>query len=804
MTDSFEQSGGRRGPEMAVNVSKQIDYGGSKDEGEYWHDMHNELSPVRKHLIQTYLQIQDEDALPLLGEYFGVALSFMAMGALVRASNSSKRRRKSMSEEDCMDLRACSRFQRMALESMLREAMERLKGLAQNAYHLEERVRDLLEAEEEKDNEKGILLSRIAEAERAVHELKSLRKAEGKANERVMSIVAAKEQDWLKEKRSLQKEIERLKENLNTVCREVKFQSRRCRNPTCEHCKGIERVVRNVRGRASLRELNSREASVHVAPRREMVKVEQPPDVEEVEEERVLVKALEQKKKRVERPGHLQVQDKVERHEKPGNWTGSRGSINPSGGSAGGAGQFMTKELIAKQQLDMETELANILKRVGMLKQRSHISSLAQNATLERKNDGLSFNRASTSGSKDSAVVMDPRGDEAFADSTKSPAVVKRQAKNRSTSSSELELADDLPSGLLTLEQEALLSGEEDPELLELEKAFELEIGLGSPEVAEKSRVQTHSLRDMIAEEKELSADGEAEFAEFESHLSSDDKGTESEEAESAATAVPDSCSNVPSVDVSEPVAELPFLVAESSIATHQGLELPESLEQSTSSVDAVSDNEVRAESAVIEDDCNEPVTEEGVNSVREDKPLAEEVKVIDREHLPESEQVLEIVEVDRSMELPERTDTPVEDVQSVESSSSEAESNGRADETVSGVDKSDQDAEIPVFERLGSDPVGDLPEPDEKRVCDSSESEIEIVEDDPTFLKCGEVANTKGDDLGLPGDGLSPMVSDTIVDAVELSPPVEKVETAGDTGFSSEQVKPLKVEEEVGSAGSA
>ncbi|KAL2607463.1 hypothetical protein R1flu_026036 [Riccia fluitans] len=843
MGDSYRQAGGRRGAEMAVTVSKQADFGVNKNEGESWYDMHNELSPVRKHLIHTYLQIQDEEALPLLGEYFGVALSFMAMGALVRASNATKKRRKSMSDEERLDLRACSRFQRMALESMLREAMERLRGLAQNTYQLEERVRDLVEAEMEKDNEKIVFLSRVAEAEKAAHELKALRKAEGRANERVMSIVAAKEQDWLKEKRNLQKEIERLKENLNTVCREVKFQSRRCRNPTCEHCKGIERVVRNVRGRVSLRELNSREVSAYVPPRRELIRVEQPSEVEEVEEERVLVKALEQKKKRIERPGHLQVQDKVERHEKPGSWTGSRGSVNPSGGSAGGAGQFMTKELMAKQQQDMESELANILKRVGMLKQRSNSSNLTstgqQNASSERKNDATSANPTSPSGSKDSAVSMDFLSNLAVSESRQSPAVTELEVPDSLASGTDLELADDLTTGLLTFEQEALLSAEEDSDLLELEKAFQLEVGLGS---AGRTNSSSNTARDdkqrdvkslletntNTAEE----ADGEAEFAQFESHLASDGevanletfngevdyKSTESNEAKTNATEVPGPSSNIASVDastqardVSEPEAEVPpSPISETTlqpseatvvVANLKGLGESETCERSAISFDAVTDSEDWAESAVVEDDCNEPVIEESVSSEREDKPLAEEVKVVDGGNVPEPEEVLEIVEVDRNNELPERQDTPGEDVQNVEASSTEAELNGRAEDTASTVEERHQDAEIPVFERVCSEDIGgDLPEPDEKRVCGSGESEVDIVEDTHTF----EITSLKrgADDLVSSGDEVSPVVSETTVDSVELDPnPLEKVEAVEDTAFSTEEEKSSKVAEEVGSA---
>ncbi|BBN18190.1 hypothetical protein Mp_8g00480 [Marchantia polymorpha subsp. ruderalis] len=557
MTDILRRGGGGAGVggvAMAVTESMQTDnnFGRSNiinnnstnNNGEYWNDVNNQLSPVRKHLINTYLQVQDDEALPLLGEYFGVALSFMALGALVRASNSSKKRRKSISDEERLDLRACSRFQRMALESMLREAMERLRGLAQTAYQTEERVRDLVDAEVEMDKEKIVLLSRVEDAEKAVQELRGLRKAEGRANERVMSIVAAKEQDWLKEKRSLQKEIDRLKENLNTVCREVKFQSRRCRSPTCEHCKGIERVVRNVRGRVSLRELNYRESSAHVSSRREAAKVEQIAEVEEVEEERFLIKSMEQKKKRSEQAGHLQVQTKVEKHVE---WTGTSSSVNPSGGSAGGAGQSMNKELIAKQQQDVESELANILKRVGQLKQRSHsggaTSSEQLNATREIKN--VAASSVPTASAESRSITPEEAEDVKFFSEKVVSELLKEETVEVERAPSSLlsdvsgqnfELGDDLTTGLLSLEQEALLSVEEDPDLLELEKAFEFrEEDLGSTvscdNVTDASpggakRHDEQSLADACAADTTTEAgilfDEDSEIAEFESHLSSD------------------------------------------------------------------------------------------------------------------------------------------------------------------------------------------------------------------------------------------------------------------------------------------
>ncbi|KAG6547366.1 hypothetical protein Mapa_011303 [Marchantia paleacea] len=938
MTDILRRGGGGAGVgggAMAVTESLQTDNNNGRsniinnsnnNNGEYWNDVNNQLSPVRKHLINTYLQVQDDEALPLLGEYFGVALSFMALGALVRASNSSKKRRKSISDEERLDLRACSRFQRMALESMLREAMERLRGLAQTAYQTEERVRDLVDADLEMDKEKIVLLRRVADAEKAVLELKGLRKAEGRANERVMSIVAAKEQDWLKEKRSLQKEIDRLKENLNTVCREVKFQSRRCRSPTCEHCKGIERVVRNVRGRVSLRELNYRETSPHASSKREAAKVEQIAEVEEVEEERFLIKAMEQKKKRSAQPGHLQVQTKVEKHVE---WTGSS-SLNPSGGSAGGAGQSMNKELIAKQQQDVESELANILKRVGMLKQRSHsggaTSSEQLNASRESKNVAASSaptaSLESRSITPEEAEDVQIFGEKVVSELLKEEAVEVERAPSSfvsDDSGQNFELADDLTTGLLTLEQEALLSVEEDPDLLELEKAFEFQEDIGSAGSTDNvtdapgggNRHDEKSLADACAvettEEARILFDEDCEIAEFESHLSSDvgvaasledfchevdiTKDLINEEAEAVAISPPNfgfeeasmsTNAEVPEVLESDLVTALCFIeentealgdedqvlivtaddaVSESyertSLIDGDGEVLGEAVveqqeilgefgifEETESSTDAVSRVEPIAagelsepvdsldvttmetplqsvqgspadpcrvegvsgssqenldgdtlEPVVAQDDCSEAACEVSLSPVDEDKPLAEDVKVVDAGDSPEPEQVLEMVEVDSGTALAERQDGPLEDFENLEPSGTETDLPEHDQDGVTTEEKGDLDAEIPVFERADCDYLaGELPEPDEKRVCDSGEADVDVAgnadsADDVCSIKGREECeNKKVDDVVPLGDSDLSSIFESVPDPLKLNSESEKMNLVMDTSSLQRQ----------------
>lgn len=469
-----------------------------------WSDASDNQSPLRKHLISTYLQVSDEEAMPLLGEYFGVALSFVALGALVRASNSSKRKHKKViaSDEERLDLRACSKFERMALESMLKESMERLGNLSLNAYQLESRVRDLVDESVAGDKEKVQVLNRLADAEKLVVELRMLRKAEGRANERVMSIVAAKEQDWLKEKRNLQKEIQKLKETVNGMTREAKFQARRCRNPTCEHCKRMDRVVRNVNGRISLRELHGlREASQAPVKRgaspsqvNSLVDALNVVERQEIEENRVLTRALELKKKQRDL-------SKVE-------------ELQPAGEIANGSGQSAFKELLVKQ--DMESELVNILKRVGMLKQKSHIGagpSLSKDATetqvfmdsnddvVRHKKDGIAPKRNEGNVKVQTEPNMhDPTLEEAVD-------CVSQDELDRMEFEKAFELTDDQDESAIAEENHMVATKEQedaldvDEELLALEESFSLRDGLVRPEVgSESNEGLEESARNLVAD----------------------------------------------------------------------------------------------------------------------------------------------------------------------------------------------------------------------------------------------------------------------------------------------------------------
>lgn len=170
-----------------------------------------DLTSGRKNFIMSkYLDLHEEEPWPLLAEYFGVALAFAALGALIHGANGSR------GKEDVKDSGAMP--QRMALQTMLKGAMERLQYLAQNAQDLHERLTESTEAKENDrndwDQEKNIFVRRIADAEEEVKELKTRRLEDAKANEKVVRIYATREHGWKIEKKKLRHEIDMLRKDL--------------------------------------------------------------------------------------------------------------------------------------------------------------------------------------------------------------------------------------------------------------------------------------------------------------------------------------------------------------------------------------------------------------------------------------------------------------------------------------------------------------------------------------------------------------------------------------------------------------
>ena len=171
-----------------------------------------DLTSGRKDLMSKYLGLHEEEPWPLLAEYFGVALAFAALGALIRGATGAR------VKEDVKDSTGNPIPQRTALQTMLKGAMERLQYLAQNAQDLQQRLLEFTEGKEKDwidwEQEKIKFLQRIADAEEEVTELKKRRGEDAKANEKVVRIYANREHGWKIEKKKLRHEIDMLRKDL--------------------------------------------------------------------------------------------------------------------------------------------------------------------------------------------------------------------------------------------------------------------------------------------------------------------------------------------------------------------------------------------------------------------------------------------------------------------------------------------------------------------------------------------------------------------------------------------------------------
>lgn len=215
------------------------------------------LSPARQKLMEKYFTLQGTgENCPYLAEYFAVALAFTALGALLREINGSNLRNH--------DQQGPPKIRRMALETMLKEAMDRLQVLAEERKVLEQRMRerkakeatmqkerdellrrattaeflvalkiqsestwarekeDLLKRVSEADAQRAYFFKHMTESEGHVAELQKLRAEDGKANARLVGIYASREQAWKVEKVKQAQEIESLKERNRKLNGQVK------------------------------------------------------------------------------------------------------------------------------------------------------------------------------------------------------------------------------------------------------------------------------------------------------------------------------------------------------------------------------------------------------------------------------------------------------------------------------------------------------------------------------------------------------------------------------------------------------
>jgi len=217
------------------------------------------LSPGRKKLMSKYFMLKEGESGSLVSEYFGVALAFVALGGMIRDVNLLKAKTKQQQQEMMMMVdheREPPKLHRMALEEMLKAAMERLRALAAKTQSLEEKVQErrnmeagfqyermellkramaaetvvvekaeaeaawrLEKAELQKrvaeaDAQRDYFFNKMTEAEIRVTELNRLRAEDGKANAKLVAIYASREQGWKTDKMKLRQEIDLLKERL--------------------------------------------------------------------------------------------------------------------------------------------------------------------------------------------------------------------------------------------------------------------------------------------------------------------------------------------------------------------------------------------------------------------------------------------------------------------------------------------------------------------------------------------------------------------------------------------------------------
>ena len=259
--------------------------------------------------MTKYFDLEEVENGPILSEYFAVSLAFVALGSLIREAN-VRMRRKDKENFDGVS----PKLQRMALDSMLKSAMERLRGLAHKTRTLEEKVRDrsymevafnferlefmkrisdleviiakYVEAEavwrREKDDvvkriadvdaQRGYFFKKMTEAEASLGDMQRLRMEDGKANAKLVEIYAGREQSWRLERIKMRHEIELLKEKLN------KLQPQSQVKPTCSVDVAAEALrMRNLNRRANE---TVRESVVNERGFAAVVAVEHTPDAE--------------------------------------------------------------------------------------------------------------------------------------------------------------------------------------------------------------------------------------------------------------------------------------------------------------------------------------------------------------------------------------------------------------------------------------------------------------------------------------------------------------------------------------------
>lgn len=336
------------------------------------------LSSGRKKLMTKYFDLEEVENGPLLSEYFAVSLAFVALGAMIREANVRMRRK----DKDISD-GVSPKLQRMALDSMLKSAMERLRGLAHRTQTLEAKLRnkpsymeaafqferlkflkqissleatitnheasiakheasiakhveaevvwrrekdDLVKRVADVDAQRGYFFKKMAEAEGLLADMQRLRMEDGKANAKLVEIYAGREQSWKSERSKMRHEIELLKEKLSKLQPQTK-------SPGSFNTAAEAVRLRNLKRRA-----------------KEMVR-----EKAVVGERELLLSSL------------------LNNTSPTPKWI-QNAELSPKDAPPVSEGKDLegvdTHELSAAQNQEMEAELAIILKRVGALKRR--------------------------------------------------------------------------------------------------------------------------------------------------------------------------------------------------------------------------------------------------------------------------------------------------------------------------------------------------------------------------------------------------------------------------------------------------
>lgn len=194
--------------------------------------------------MHKFLCNKDGEPLPLLAEYFGVALAFAALGALIRGNKLTS------------DMKFSPKLQRLGLQVMLKSAMDRLQVLAVNAQDLDQRVKESKDISardrEAWEAERRTLLQKLTVAETQISRAERSRMEDAKANEKVVGIFASYEQGWKNEKKKLKREIEVLRSEIVGLRKRSYLRDSECEG--CEVCKEKDKSILDLEDKLSEKE----------------------------------------------------------------------------------------------------------------------------------------------------------------------------------------------------------------------------------------------------------------------------------------------------------------------------------------------------------------------------------------------------------------------------------------------------------------------------------------------------------------------------------------------------------------------